>query len=213
MAIFTPTGLKIRLPVAYAFALIGRLHPRVTAFKMLKTAEGIQLLPSVYFSIAVLLCLILDVRPLHIGLIGAGIYGINSWIRNSPVFMPGEIAVGTLYSYISFWGIPFILLVALAFCTGGWKASLAVVLGRGIGELLALQGDMLHARKMTKQIGRPLMSSEMSFLFAYQIHASRLGATTDIGVTDEETDEHHWQPAFYELAAKWPKVVARFTQD
>ena len=119
MAIFTPTGLKIRLPVAYAFALIG-----VPPLAYLRcdtpqdTGIGIRSPPSVYFSVASP-GIMFDVRPLYIGLIGAGVYGINSWIRNSPVFLLVEVAIGTLYSYVAIWGIPFILLAVLAFLTGG----------------------------------------------------------------------------------------------
>ncbi len=44
MAIFTPTGLKTRLSVDYAFGLMARLFPKITPFKFLKTIEGVALL-------------------------------------------------------------------------------------------------------------------------------------------------------------------------
>ncbi len=48
MAIFTPRGLKIRLATDLAFTYLARLHPKFTAFQVLKTVEGIDLIPSTF---------------------------------------------------------------------------------------------------------------------------------------------------------------------
>lgn len=40
MALFTPRGLKVRLPMSYAFALIARVYPRSDAFRVLQLTEG-----------------------------------------------------------------------------------------------------------------------------------------------------------------------------
>ena len=56
MAIFTPRRLKVRLPTDYSFALMARLYPRVGAFKVLKTVEAIEHIPSVLaFCVAIVL--------------------------------------------------------------------------------------------------------------------------------------------------------------
>lgn len=46
MAIYTPRGMEIRLPVGYALALMTRLHPEVDPFDVLTTAEGIDQINS-----------------------------------------------------------------------------------------------------------------------------------------------------------------------
>ena len=48
MAIYTPRGLKIRLKSDEAFTYIARLHPRFSAFQVLKTVEGIEIIPSFF---------------------------------------------------------------------------------------------------------------------------------------------------------------------
>ncbi len=67
MAIFTPRGLKIRLPVDYAFALMARLYPKVDAFKVLKTTESLELIPSVITLLTGLVCFYLRLPAFEIG--------------------------------------------------------------------------------------------------------------------------------------------------
>ena len=68
MAIFTPRGLKIRLPFDYAFALIARLYPKVDAFEVLKTTEGLKLIPSLITFITGFVCFYLRLPVFEIGL-------------------------------------------------------------------------------------------------------------------------------------------------
>ncbi len=68
MAIYTPRGLEINLPLPYAFALMQRLYPRVDAFKVLKTAEGLESIPGVLTFVSGLACFYLKADPYQIGL-------------------------------------------------------------------------------------------------------------------------------------------------
>ena len=56
MAIYTPRGLAINLPVSYSFALMKRLHPTVDAFKVLKTTEGLESIPAVLTFVTGIAC-------------------------------------------------------------------------------------------------------------------------------------------------------------
>jgi len=203
--------MRIRLPIPYAFGLIARLYPVVSAFKVLKTAEGIELLPSVYFSVACVLCLLLHARTLDAALIGAVVYGTMSWFGYAGVFFPGEIAIGTLYSCVAIWGIPEAILIGSALFFAGWKMAVAFVIARIVGQLLYFLVAIIQGRELKRRRGLALPPPEMSFLYAYQVHAARLGLTTDVTLSENEKDEKHWGPPLYDLAAHWPKVVARFT--
>ena len=57
MPLYTPRGLKIRLPKSYAFALIGRLYGKETAFRVLKLTEEVENLGALAITIAALLAL------------------------------------------------------------------------------------------------------------------------------------------------------------
>ncbi len=69
MPIYTPRGLKVRLSIDYAFALMARLHPGVNAFQVLKTTEGIESLPQSFAFLAALFCFVLKLTPSQIGVV------------------------------------------------------------------------------------------------------------------------------------------------
>ena len=74
MSIYTGRGLKIRLPIDYGFALMQRLYPAVDAFKVLRTTEGLELLPSCMAFIAAILCFMNHASPTTIAIVVATVY-------------------------------------------------------------------------------------------------------------------------------------------
>lgn len=214
MANYTPRGLKIRLALDHAFALINRLRPEVDAFKVLKTTEGIEDLTSLVTFSTGLVCFLMKLDPLYIAISVFVAYLLAILINLKGFYViPGLVGLGTLYSYISGYGILLAGLSVAGYFLVGWQGVVAFFIGRflawSISQVLEIQ-DMKRIYKMT---GLPLTASERHFFNAYRIHASRLGKTTDISVTEEELSEDNWKPAFNELAIKWPEVVARFTLD
>src|SRR5690554_5149843 len=55
LVIYTPRGLKVRLPFDLVFALIARLSPKVSAFKVLQTTEAFEILPRFVSFIATII--------------------------------------------------------------------------------------------------------------------------------------------------------------
>ena len=122
MAIFTPRGLKIRLQTELAFTYIARLHPRFTAFQVLKTVEGIELIPSIFAFATGLFTFFNNYSPTDIaiyvciatiigGLITAfGLYVIPFLVR----FITG-------LSYLHGFGIFTISIIIIGLLTVGWK--------------------------------------------------------------------------------------------
>ena len=139
MTIFTPRGLKIRLPFNYAFALIARLYPEVDAFKILKTTEGIESIPSFITFATGLVCFYLRLPLFQIGLYVfiASIAGFL--ITSYGLYMvPGFIQLGTFYSYIAGYGILLILLSVYGFITIGWL-GIAVFFFAKISKFVILE--------------------------------------------------------------------------
>jgi hypothetical protein len=214
MAIFTPRGLKIRLPLEYAFALIARLYPKVDAFKVLKTTEGLESIPSLITFITGLLCFYLHLPIFEVGLYVfiASLIGFLITLFGF-YLLPGLVRLGTFYSYISGFGILLILLVVYGFITVGWQGVIAFFVAKFTAEIIKIAIETIQMKKIHSKTGLALTVSEINFFNAYKLHASGLGKTMDITVSDEELKEENWRPVFEDLAIKWPEVVRRFTVD
>jgi hypothetical protein len=111
MAIFTPRGLKIRLDIPLAFALMSRLYPKFSAFKILKTTEGIDLLPnSIAFTTAII-CFLTNVEPISLVYYVLIIYLLIHIMLMVGFIIPGLDFYGTLFSYVSGFGIYFLIIL------------------------------------------------------------------------------------------------------
>lgn len=212
MAIFTPRGLKIRLPFEYAFTLVARLYPKVDAFKILKTTEGLELIPSLITFATGLICFYLRLSLFEIGLyvfIASIIGFLITFFGLYIISMLGRL--GTFYSYISGFGVLLILLIVYGFITVGWQGVIVFFVAKFLAGIIKIPIET----KLMKQHGELgfLTLSEEHFFNAYRINAKRLGKTIDITVSNEELEEENWKPVFEDLATKWPEVVRRFTMD
>lgn len=97
MALYTPRGLKIRIAVPDAFGLMARLYPKVSAFRVLKTTEGIESLTSLATFIAAITCFIMKIDPFQIALVISITYIVSILINTFGLFIiPGQVALGTL---------------------------------------------------------------------------------------------------------------------
>ena len=214
MAIFTPCGLKIRISVPYAFALLSRLHPKVSAFRVLKTTEGIELLPKAITFIVAIICFLLELEPTKIFyFVFAGYLFITLINTFGFYIIPGIVSIGTLFSYISGYGIYLIVLIIVGFLTTGWQGLIAFFAAKFLGRIITYIIDLLQSKRTYKLVGHAFTASERNFFNAYRLHASKFGITTNINVTDTELREEHYMKSFEELANKWPEVVARFTAE
>lgn len=214
MAIFTPRGLKIRLPFDYAFALIARLYPKVDAFKVLKTTEGLESIPLLITVIAGLVCFYLRLPLLEIGLYVFVASIVGFLIMSFGLYViPGIDRLGTFYSYISGFGIFLIILTVYGFFTVGWQSVIVFFIAKFLAGIVKFSIEGIIDKRFTKKTGVVVTTSERNFFNAYRLHASRLGKSIDITVTDEELKEENWKPVLIDLARKWPEVVKRFTVD
>lgn len=214
MAIFTPRGLKIRLPFDYAFALIARLYPKVDAFKVLKTTEGLESIPSLITFATGLVCFYLRLPLFEIGLYVFIASMVSFFITSFGLYIiPGLDRLGTFYSYFSGFGILLVLLAVYGFITIGWQSVIVFFVAKFLAGIVKMAIETIQMKKVHSKTGLALTASEKNFFNAYRLHASRLGKTTDITVSDEELKEENWKPVFEDLATKWPEVVRRFTMN
>lgn len=214
MAVYTPRGLKIRLPVDYTFALLTRLYPQVDAFRVLKTTEGIDCIPPLLAFCAGLICFASHAHPFYIAVAVVISSSLGTLLTCRGLFIvPGLVALGTMYSYLAGYGIYFVTLLVVGYFTVGLWGIAAYFIARGLGLLIQQVIEFAEVKAAYDATGIPVTASERHFLNAYRLHAVRAGETRDVEVTEEELDERHWAPVFRDLCYKWPAVVQRFTPD
>jgi len=214
MVIFTPRGLKVRLPFDYAFALIARLYPKVDAFKVLKTTEGLESIPSLITFATGLTCFYLQLPVIEIGIYVFAASIVGFFITSFGLYIiPGLDRLGTIYSYVSGFGILLILLAVYGYFSVGWQGVVIFFVAKVIAGIVKMAIETMQMKRVHSKTGLALTASEKNFFNAYRLHASKLGKSTDITVSDEELKEENWKPVFEDLATKWPEVVRRFTMD
>jgi hypothetical protein len=207
MAIYTPRGLKIRITIPYAFALMTRLSPEITPFRILKTAESLASLHSTLVFITGIICFIMRLSPLTIGLFVWAIHLLGTYMQTLRS-LPGVLAISTLHSYISGFGLSSLTIFIVGFYSVGWRGIFAFFLAKFIAGTCC--ASFLFWKAIRKS---GLSPHEVVFFDAYVIHALKCGKTTDINLSDTEMFKEYWYPTFEKFALEWPQIVQRFTDD
>lgn len=104
MALFTPRGLKIRLPTAYAFALMARVYPKTDAFRVLQLTEEVENLGSLAFFLAGLVVFSARLEPLLIAVVVFVTVAVFRLVHLCGFFVPPFtmlLPVSHIYSQIS----------------------------------------------------------------------------------------------------------------
>jgi hypothetical protein len=211
--IYTPRGLKIRLELPYAFALMARLHPRVSAFRVLRTTEAIESIPSSLSFICGMLAFLLRWSPAGIAAAVAAAYTCGVLINAAGFYViPGVVSLGRVYSVIAGRGILVLAIGVTGYLTCGIWGLVGYAAGRGFGFLVRQIEEWRFASGAHKVLGQALTASERSFFNAYRVHSAPLGITTDISIDDGDLDEANWSPAYERLATEWPEVASRFKE-
>lgn len=202
MSIFTPRGLKIRLPMEMCFTLLSRLEQRVTPIRVLQTTEGLELLPPFAATIVALICYAMQIPPLNIGSYVFVTYIFMCLLSYGGFyFFPFSMLVSpsTMYSYISGKGLLTGATCVVGFIMVGWQGAAAYIAGRVSGAVI------------TEIVG--LASSERNFINAYRIHARKAGASVDITTLEKEITEGRWLQSFIRFEKEFPELTKRYTSD
>jgi hypothetical protein len=216
LALFTPRGLKIRLPRKYAFALIARLYPKTDAFRVLQLTEEVDNLPSLARFVATLIAFSLRLEPLQIAIVVLAADALFRIVHLVGLFIPPFtllLPLSRVYSFIAGRGILLTVLGVSGFIFTGWQGVAAYVAAWLISNVLWVFIELAWGMRLVQKSGRSVTASERSFFHAFRLEANRLGAATNLDVSEDELRTEHWAPVFVELGMKWPVVVARFTDD
>jgi len=214
----TPRGLKIRLGLDWAFTLIARLwqkDPRTDAFRVLKTVEAIEYVPTVLAfagSITAALVPSWPIWSVTIGAIAGTLLGVM--LTRSGMFIIlrplGIMMLARAWSYFPGFGELHIVALVVRCLVRGWWLIPAWLVGHAAGAILQMGLEFLFVKLYHKLTGQPFTPSEINFFYAYMLHADRLGITRDIDVSDSEIEQGKWYACLADYAEKWPEAVARF---
>ncbi|MBN1511245.1 MAG: hypothetical protein JXB13_04465 [Phycisphaerae bacterium] len=216
MAIYTPRGLKIRLNVPYAFALMARLFPKVDAFHVLQLTEEVENLASAATAVVTAGVFVARLDPLTIGVATGTTWFAFKLSHLLGLFIPPFktfLPLSRIFSWFAGYGIFFVLLVVLGLFTVGWQGVLAFIVARLTALWLAGLLDFIYGRFVFKKTGVSVTASERSFFHAYRLSADKVGASRSLDVSEDEMEPENWQPTYADLMLKWPVVVSRFTPD
>jgi hypothetical protein len=210
MAIYTPRGLKIRITVPEAFALMSRLYPKVDAFRVLKVTEGMQTTSGAMTLIAAIVSFSIPLDPMQIGLVTFLTYTLSaSLLARGVVFSPA-LRIGIIYSYFSGFGIAFAGLVIYGYLTTGIHGLIGYAIGKFLAHVANLAIEFFFSLELKDKAGIVMTTSELYFINAYRWLAQQLGVTTDITLKDSELEQKNWLACYTDLVRKWPEVVKRF---
>ena len=215
MAIFTPRGLKIRLPINYCFALMARLYPNVDAFKILKTAEGFELIPSVLSFIMGIISLLLDLPPSQIVLnvIMASAFGCIITLSNFAYKIPVLPVIGKLYSYADGFGLYSAVIIVTGLIFSNWESIISYFIAKLLSGILnmIIESIYYYINYLTnKTSGVLFTAAEISFLNAYRWYAKKFGKSLDINISEHELEIENWKDVYFDFVTKWPEVARRF---
>ncbi len=213
MAIYTPRGVRIRIPTDYAFGLIGRLHPRVTAYQVLKTTEALHAIPSMFHYAVALILLAFGLSwPPTIMLAIVAAHLLGTFLNLLGLCnVPALVVAATIFSYLTGYGALFLLIAGLAFLRGGpeW-------MGGYVGGMILSFPAGFIVERLYRRAGHTdptLGRAEINFFNAYRYHAAALEDDTSITLRPEEFEEDAWREVYDEFASAWPDVAARFTEE
>jgi len=220
MPFMTPRGLKIRFDVPFGFTLLGRLwrhDRRHDAFRVLKTCEAIEEVPSVLALIAGLIAVLMPQSPLWaipIAIVAGKLVGylltqFGMFIVLQPL---GLVLLARVWSYIPFWPtlivhVPLLVWFSIAF---GWLVVALWIIGYVVAFVSYWALDFRVAEWRFRQSGIPVTGSEVSFINAYRLHAAKMGVTVDVDVPDGEMSNGSWELCLADYAMKYPEAVRRF---
>ena len=211
----TPRGLTIRVEIPSGFALLARLwkhDPRTDAFRVLKTVEGLEHIPSIFGFVGALSGLLASSVWWHLSLwlIASYVVGLSVTMFGL-LIIPGLPAFATLWSVVSGYGLITSFGLGAAWILKGWKYAVAWTAGLFISYIICrLILEPIRMKYYMSRVGEPVSQCEVNFFNAYRIHADRLGISRTIEVRPDEIELGDWQRCLEDYSAKYPEAVARF---
>lgn len=191
---------------------MSRLTPHRSAFRILKTAEGLDELPAILAFGAGMFVLFHsgELWLLGTAIVAARLIGL-AYVSVGLFIVPGIVALSTLVSYLSGYGLLLIAALVTATLKHGWKVAVAFAVLWTVGAAAEMAADFLCTYARNKLSGRIVTFSEVCFRNAFRLHAAAVEKSTDLELT--ATERIAWMFCLKEYADNYPRAVERFADD
>ena len=223
MPLYTPHGLKLRFSLGYVFCLLERLHPRASAFQVLRTTEAIENYGSaISFLVALVLAFIgQSFWVVFIATIATRFLAFFLVLTVRVIRPPFSWFLKFSAFYTDITSGPILLVLWLLLFLVGWATgNLMGLLALPVSQLVCffvgglIGGPLCFTDPYYRKSGIPYSKSEFDFWLAYQYYAKRNGVPLTIGV-GESIDINYKgfeeSMAFKVFASDWPQLVARIS--
>jgi hypothetical protein len=122
----------------------------------------------------------------------------------------GLLLLGSVWSYVSGFGIIFVGGLVVASIARGWPGAVWWTLGIVAKFVTQFVVEFAFEARLSRLLGEALTAAEVNFFNAYRLHAERLGVTPNLEVSDVEIETDVWRECLLDYAEKYPEAVARF---
>ncbi len=221
--IVTPRGLTIYLPRDFSFALMARLYPKVDAFKVLETAQGIYRIHGAAAFITGIVCFVLNLTPVQIAVWTLLVTFVFYLLRLFGLFIiPGMVFTATMYSRLTGYFLLTVILVVVGLIRVGLVGTVAFFVSRLVVEGVTILIDRIAGASIGRSMGVETFIAKggalyfapaADFVRAYKLYASRFNLPTHTEVSQDELLEENWIHVWEDMASKWPQVVQRFSEE
>lgn len=224
MAIFTPRGLKIRLDNRYCFALMQRVYPKVSPYKILKTTEGFELIKDVYILFAVIVSTYLINDYWIFGIIIFCFSVLDSIVEQFAMrgtYMSKYnllLNAAIIYSYIDGYLIYTSFVCFISYSIFDWYGIAAYFSAKILATLFNWILGIIEAAVRHKQniihlqtLGMTLTKSERNFLNSYLLYSKE--KEIPLQLNERELKKENYRDVYNYLQYKWPVITSRFTDD
>lgn len=223
MPLYTPHGLKLRFSLGYVFCLLERLHPRASAFQVLRTTEAIENYGSaISFLVALVLAFIgQSFWVVFIAAIATRFLAFILVLTTRVIRAPFSWLLKYCSFYTDITSGPILFAVwPLLFLAGWATGSLMGILALLASQLISffvggfIGEPLCFTDPYYRKSGIPYSKSEFGFWLAYQYHAKRNGVPLTIGAggaRDTNYKGFEESLSFKEFASNWPQLVARIS--
>jgi hypothetical protein len=208
---FTPTGLKVYFPIEYSFTLISRFKGKIKAFDFLKTVEG-------YMNIVNILTWFIFIKAIQsnydfyetlIYFIIIYIFSYFISIYDFKAFR-GLVYLGKIYSYVSVFMIPQIIMLAAAFYYSRLDLLLITFILKFILDILSDSIDSFFCRKILSIDIPQITKTEVYFINTYLNYAEKYNISKDIATREEEIYSKKYINPLIELIREYPMFLDRY---
>ena len=203
-AFITPRGVKIRMPVEDAFAMMGRLYPKRKPEEILKTVEGLDFISNMVVYITLLFLIYMNVNIISFILLTSIAVIFAKFIVHKGLIFSHRMIIPYYLSLIPF-TIWYAVMFVFAFLNNG-LSGVGILLG---ALIISFVIENIYESFVVKAYNGKITMAEIEFILAYRLHAVSVNIAWEEDCYDMEAEieNNTWEKPLYEYISKFPHTI------